>query len=117
MKKENKKGKKKIFKTLLKVGVTIVAVGTGLYIVNKYVPGFNRSVKEFAKNMASDVKNSVLKEEEKQKSENVKKFGKRFNREIVTNNGEPRKNFNDKMNRCGNKNNRRERFEKSRSFN
>ena len=107
MKKENKKSKrKKLLKILLGIGVTAAAI----YAANKYIPGFNekvvKSVQGFAKNMASDVKESVLENED-----NIRKPGKKFNKESIPTD-RPRKNFNDKMNRCGNKNNRRERFEK-----
>ena len=113
MKKENKKSKrKKLLKILLGIGVTAAAI----YAANKYIPGFNekvvKPVQGFAKNMASDVKKSVLEKEEKLGNENnTKNPGKRFNKESIPTD-RPRKNFNDKMNRCGNKNNRRECFEK-----
>lgn len=115
MKKENKKNKKKKYlKILLGVGVA----ATALLVAKKYnILGFDekivKPVQGFAKNIASDVKESVLKEErQKINNENTRKPEKRFNREPISI-SEPRKNFNnDKMNRCGNRNNRRDRFEK-----
>ena len=114
MKKENKKKnnkKKNYWKIFLGIGVTVA----GIWAVNKLVPGFNENiikpVKGFTKNIASDVKESVLREEAKLEQEQIKKDQKkRFSKEISIN-SESRKNFNNKMNRCGN-NNRRERFGK-----
>jgi hypothetical protein len=64
MKKKSKK--KKLIKILLGIGATCV----GLYVADKYIPGFNKNitkpVKGLANTVASDVKEIFLKEERRQ---------------------------------------------------
>ena len=67
MKKKSKK--KKLIKILLGIGATCV----GLYVADKYIPGFNKNitkpVKGLANTVASDVKEFFLKEERRQQEE------------------------------------------------
>lgn len=60
---EKKSKKKKLFKILLGIGATCA----GLYVADKYIPGFNKNitkpVKGLARTVASDVKEYFLKEE------------------------------------------------------